>query len=150
MSVKGGRKAKCFMKRVLFIIIAAFVSTLCLSSCGGTHSALSSNTNVSATQVVLSKNNYKIVDKLEGSSSTVSIFGIGNHGMRTLVANARADMLKKANLIGTSRAVINENIEINKRMIFFVMTRTVNTSAYLIEFTDEEDDWGTKKKSNSR
>ncbi|MDR2836858.1 MAG: hypothetical protein LBV69_11845 [Bacteroidales bacterium] len=123
------------MKRI-FIVIIVFVLILFFHSCIGVHQSLSHNQNTNATEVVLSKNNYKIVEKIEGHASTVSVFGIGNHGMKTLVANARAHMLENTNFIGTSRAVINENIEINKRSIFFVTTRTINISAYVIEFTE--------------
>jgi hypothetical protein len=121
-------------KNKWFIVL--LLASVTLSSCMGIHNALSSNENVNTTEVVLSRKNYKIVERIEGSASTYSVFGIGNHGWKTLVANARREMLLKTNLIGTSRAIINENIEINHRMIFMVSIKTVNVSAYVIEFTE--------------
>jgi hypothetical protein len=123
------------MKKNKWFIMLLFAS-MTLSSCIGTHSALSHNANINTTEVVLSKKNYKIVERIDGSASTVAIFGIGNHGMKTLVGNARQDMLEKTKFIGTSRAIINESIEINNRRIFFVSTKTVNVSAYVIEFIE--------------
>jgi hypothetical protein len=124
------------MKRYLIISTALIGLVFCFSSCVALHSALSSNVNTNTTEVVLAKNNYTIVDRIEGTASTVSVFGIGNHGFKTLVANARAHMLDKAKFIGTSRAVINENIEINNRQILIVGIKSVHVSAYLIEFTE--------------
>ena len=121
------------MKKFFLITLVAIT----LSSCIGIHHPLTHNTNVNQTQVVLSHKNYKIIERVEGHASTASVLGIGNHGMKTLVANARADMLKKVNLIGTSRAIINEQVEVNnRRILLIVSTKTVNVSAYIIEFTE--------------
>jgi PBP1b-binding outer membrane lipoprotein LpoB len=123
------------MQKIKLVIMLAVAAVL-LSSCHASHSALSRNENVNTTQVVLAKKNYKVLEKIEGTATTVSVFGLGNHGMKTLVSNARADMLSKVNFIGGSKAIINENIEINNRTIFMVSTKSVNVSAYLIEFTE--------------
>jgi hypothetical protein len=123
------------MKKTKWFILL-LLAPIALPSCSGTHKAFVSNANVNTTEVVLSRKNYKIVERIEGHSSTAAVFGIGNHGMKALVANAREDMLAKTNFIGTSRAVINETIEINNRRVIFVSTKTVKVSAYVIEFIE--------------
>jgi hypothetical protein len=120
------------MKKNITLFITVLIM-LALSSCG-IHSTLSSNQNQNQTQVVLARKNYKIIQKVTGSATNTSIFGIGG-GMRALVSRARAKMLDNIDFAG-SRAIINENIETNDRIIFFVNTKTVTVSAYLIEFTE--------------
>jgi hypothetical protein len=120
------------MKKLVFLCAIAILFSAC-----GVHHALTYNANNSNTNIVLSTNNYKIIQRVEGQATSATVFGIGN--FKALVANARADMLKKANLVGKSRAIINEYIEVNKKSIFIVGTKTVTVSAYVIEFTGDID-----------
>ena len=46
-------------------------------------------------------------------------------------------MLKNANLVGTSRAVINETVEAHSFLFFIGTKYTVTVSADVIEFTEE-------------
>jgi hypothetical protein len=46
-------------------------------------------------------------------------------------------MLESANLIGKSRAVINETVEVNNKFFLLIGFKTVTVSAYVIEFTNE-------------
>jgi hypothetical protein len=92
--------------------------------------------NNHTTNVVLQKNNYKIIQKVKGTSTSTSVFGIGG-GFRPLIERARAKMLESAELIGTTRAVINETVETNnKNYVGIVNQKTVTISAYIIEFTE--------------
>ena len=86
--------------------------------------------------VVLQDNNYKIIKKVKGEASGMSVFGIFGGSFRPLVEQARSQMLASANLIGKSRAIINETVEVNNKFFLVVGFKTVTVSAYVIEFTD--------------
>ena len=122
------------MKKVfsLFLVVTLLFS---FSSCG-IHSGLTTNVNNHTTNVVLGQNNFKVIQKVVGTASGTSVFGIGG-SFKPLIEKARAKMLESADLIGTSRAVINETVEINKKnYVGIVNVRTVTVSAYVIEFIE--------------
>jgi len=116
-------------KIVLFSVLA-----LLLASCGVTRE-LSHNVNNHTTQVVLAKNNFKVVEHVKGEASNQYLLIIGG-GKRALVEKARAKMLQKANLVGSSRAVINETVESHWIFIWVGIQYTVTVSADVIEFTE--------------
>ena len=116
-------------KIVLFSALA-----LLLASCGVTRE-LSHNVNNHTTQVVLAKNNFKVVEHVKGEASNQYLLIIGG-GKRALVEKARAKMLQKANLVGSSRAVINETVESYWIFIGVGIQYTVTVSADVIEFTE--------------
>ncbi len=114
---------------VLFLL-AAF-----LSSCGiGT--ALVTNHNQNATEVHLSGNNFKVIDQVSGSSETSYVMAIGGRNKRQLYENAYSAMMKKANLLNGSKAIINVMTEehVSGFAPFFVR-RTITVSAQVVEFT---------------
>lgn len=109
--------------------------TASLSSCGiGT--ALVVNHNQNATEVHLSGNNFRVVDQVSGSSEVSYVFAIGGMKKRQLYENAYSTMLKKANLLNGSKAIINVMTEehVSGFAPFFVK-RTITVSAQVIEFT---------------
>lgn len=109
--------------------------TASLSSCGiGT--ALVVNHNQNATEVHLSGNNFRVVDQVSGSSEVSYVFAIGGMKKRQLYENAYSTMLKKANLLNGSKAIINVITEehVSGFAPFFVK-RTITVSAQVIEFT---------------
>jgi len=120
------------MKKNLFLIVGI---VLCLSSCT-IHSGLTTNLNNHNTEVVLSRNNYKVVEKVQGESRALYIFGIGGLSKKALIAEARAKMLARSNIIGGSKAVINETVEVSYSFFPFVRFYNVTVSAHIIEFTD--------------
>ncbi|MDR0766731.1 MAG: hypothetical protein LBF09_07360 [Odoribacteraceae bacterium] len=120
--------------KTIVTIFAIVLAASGLSSCAF-HNGLTSNVNQHATQVVLSRNNYKIVQKIQGSASSLYVLGFGG-SYKSLIAEARSKMLDKAGFIGTTRAVINETIEINKEFCLMTYSRKVTVSAYVVEFTD--------------
>ena len=122
------------MKRIFYIILTVAI-VLSLSSCA-LHYGLTANLNNSTTNVVLQTNNYKIIKKVEGTATGTRILCLFGGFQRPLVEKARNEMLKSANLIGKSRAVINETIEENNKFFLLVGFKTVTVSAYVIEFTD--------------
>lgn len=122
------------MKKITLYAILLLLTT-CLSSCGiGT--ALVVNHNQNATEVHLSGNNFRVVDQVSGSSEVSYVFAIGGMKKRQLYENAYSTMLKKANLLNGSKAIINVITEehVSGFAPFFVK-RTITVSAQVIEFT---------------
>ena len=83
-----------------------FLLTAFLGSCGIGH-ALVTNHNQNATEVHLSGNNFKVVDQVSGGSETSYVLAIGGTNKRQLYENAYSTMMKKANLLNSSKAIIN-------------------------------------------
>jgi len=114
----------------VLLLLAAF-----FSSCGiGT--ALVTNHNQNATEVHLSQNNFKVIDQVSGSSQDTYVLTIGGMNKRQLYENAYSTMLKKANLLNGSKAIINVMTEehVSGFAPFFVR-RTITVSAQVVEFT---------------
>jgi len=114
----------------VLLLLAAF-----LSSCGiGT--ALVTNHNQNATEVHLSENNFKVIDQVSGSSEVSYVLAIGGMNKRRLYENAYSTMMKKANLLNGSKAIINVMTEehVSGFAPFFVR-RTITVSAQVVEFT---------------
>lgn len=114
---------------VLLLITASF------SSCG-IGSALVTNHNQNATEVHLSGNNFKVIDQVRGSSETSYVLAIGGMNKRQLYENAYSTMLKKANLLNASKAIINVMTEEHfSGFAPFYVRRTITVSAQVVEFT---------------
>ncbi len=114
----------------LMLLLTAF-----LNSCGiGT--ALVTNHNQNATEVHLSGNNFKVIDQVSSSSETSFVMAIGGMNKRQLYENAYSTMMKKANLLNGSKAIINVMTEehLSGFAPFFVR-RTITVSAQVVEFT---------------
>ncbi len=118
-----------------YIILTLFCVGF-LSSCAF-HDGLTRNYNGHITQVELTNKNYTITEYVEGKASATYVFGIGGLGKNALIASARKDMLASASLLGTSKAVINETVEVRHSIYPFVWKRKVVVSAYIVEFTGE-------------
>jgi len=117
-------------------VVLLFFLCLLFTGCG-IQSGLTFNQNNHQTSVVLSKSNYKIVGKVQGEASAKYYFGFGGLNKAGLIAEARQKMLAKSNLIGSSRAIINETVEVNTTFLFVYLERKIIVSAYVIEFNDE-------------
>lgn len=116
-------------------VLSVIVFTLMLSGCAS-FQGLTKNYNGHNTEVQLNRKNFKIVQKVEGSAQATYILGIGGLGKKALIARATEKMLADANLIGSSRAVINETVEIKNSFFLIATTTQINVSAYVIEFTE--------------
>ena len=122
------------MKKVSIYFVLLLLTTF-LTSCGIGH-ALVTNHNQNATEVHLSGNNFKVVDQVSGSSETSYVLAIGGMNKRKLYENAYSTMMKKANLLNSSKAIINVMTEehVSGFAPFFVR-RTITVSAHVVEFT---------------
>jgi hypothetical protein len=115
------------------LFVFALLTTV--TSCG-VNSAIFINHNQNATQVQLTSNNYKVVDKISGSAEVKYICLIGGSSQKQLYENAYSAMVNKANLINSSRALINVVTEEHVGGVPpFYFTRTVTFTAHVIEFT---------------
>ena len=114
----------------VLLLLAAFIS-----SCG-IGVSLVTNHNQNATEVHLSGNNFKVVDQVSGSSEASYILAIGGMKKRQLYENAYSSMMKKANLLNSSKAIINVMTEehVSGFAPFFIR-RTITVSAQVVEFT---------------
>ncbi|MEZ4901519.1 MAG: DUF6567 family protein [Spirosomataceae bacterium] len=106
-----------------------------LSACG-ISTGLFSNHNQNATEVHLSENNFKVIDQISGSSEVSYVLAMGGIKKRQLYENAYSKMLKKANLLNSSKAIINVMTEehVSGFAPFFVR-RSITVSAQVVEFT---------------
>lgn len=111
------------------LLIAAF-----LNSCGIGH-AYVFNHNQNATEVHLRENNFKVIEQVSGISETSFVFAIGGMNKTQLYENAYSTMLKKANLLNGSKAIINVMTEEHFSGFYpFYVKRTITVSAQVIEF----------------
>jgi hypothetical protein len=122
------------MKKIS-IYSGLFVLVALLNSCGiGT--ALVTNHNQNATEVHLSENNFKVIDQLSASSEVSYVLAIGGTKKRQMYENAYSSMIKKANLLNSSKAIINVTTEEHfSGFAPFFVKRTITVSAQVVEFT---------------
>ena len=106
-----------------------------LSSCGISREA-TSNSNLLQTQVVLEKKNYKVIGTVTGTSKQNYLFGIGGMSKKSMTESAVSDMMKKADLMGGSRAIINVNVQYKSKLILVYNQVTAIATGTIIEFTE--------------
>jgi len=122
------------MKKIS-IIALAFGAMSLLNSCG-VNQAMIMNHNQNATQVQLSGNNFKVIDKVSGSADVPYVLCFGGMNRKHLFEKAYSAMMDKANMKNTSRAVINVVTEEHIGGVPpFYYVRTVTVSGNVIEFT---------------
>lgn len=118
---------------MLFVLAAMLVG---VSSCS-LHGGMAMNVNQNSTNVLLQDNNYKVIQKVVGESQANYVFYFGGIRKRALIEEARATMLENANLVGSSRAVINETFETSVTTFAGIYSYVkVTCSGYVIEFTE--------------
>ena len=118
---------------MLFVLVATLFG---VSSCQ-LHSPVAANLYQNNTNVVLQDNNYKIIQKVRGEAQANYFFYFGGFRKKGLIEEARAEMLESANLVGSSKAVINETVETSLTTIAGVFSFVkVTVSGYVIEFTE--------------
>lgn len=122
------------MKKICIYSVLLLIATS-LTSCGIGH-ALVVNHNQNATEVHLGQNNFKVTDHISGSSETSYVLAIGGMDKKQLYENAYSAMIKKANLLNSSKAIINVMTEEHvSGFAPFYVKRTITVSAQVIEFT---------------
>lgn len=115
--------------------VCIILSALLLTTSCAYHNGLTHNENHHQTQVVLDESNYRIVNYVEGDACARYFLGIGGGASkRGIIARARENMLQKAGLVGKSRAVINETVELRVKNSLFITEVRYIVSGYIVEF----------------
>lgn len=127
-------KSITMKKNLLFLALIAIMFSM--TSCS-LHDPLTHNLNQNSTNVVLQDNNYTIVQKVRGESQADYFFYLGGFRKKGLIEEARTNMLENANLIGSSKAVVNETVEMSITSYLGIYNIIkVNVSGYVVEFTE--------------
>lgn len=121
------------MKKLL--LAAAIVTAGLMASCA-TSAHLTSNRNITQTNVELAQKNYRVIGTVEGSAKIGRVMGIGGLSKQAIRSNAYSDMVKNAKLTG-SQAIINTTSEVKQRGVLpFYWKTVVTTYGQVIEFTE--------------
>lgn len=96
-------------------LLLAIGAAALLTSCTGLHSLTSSGI-ANAPTVNLTQNNFHVVKHVTSTAKTVYVFGIGGLSQKALRQNAIADMITKANLVG-SQTIINITTKVTRRCV---------------------------------
>ena len=122
--------------RKLLMLLVLVVTLFGVSSCQ-LHSGIAVNMNQNTTNVVLQDNNYKIIQKVRGESQADYFLYFGGFRKNGLIEEARAEMLENANLVGTSKAIINETVETSMTTFAGIYSNVkVTVSGYVVEFAE--------------
>lgn len=117
------------------IFSIALLLIISFSSCG-VNGAMVLNQNSNATQVHLTKKNYRVVEQVTGSADVNYVMLIGGMNRKQLYQNAYSDLVKKADLKG-SKALVNMVTEEHLGGVPpFFFKRTITVSAHVVEFID--------------
>ncbi len=114
--------------------MSAVALTLMCSSCGISRSA-TSNTNLTQTEVQLTKKNFKVIGTVTGESTQNYWLGIGGMSKKSMDESAISDMYQKANLKG-SQAIINTNVSHKNKMVLIYTQAKAIATGTVIEFVD--------------
>jgi hypothetical protein len=117
------------MKKITLL----FAITILFSSCA-THLGITRNANLNSTEVVLTKNNFKVIKTVKGEAEAKYIFGFGGLKKDGLIAEAKSQMLKSAGMENSARTIVNETVEVKKSGFLFVNKYKIIVSAQIIEF----------------
>jgi hypothetical protein len=121
------------MKKVLFSVL--FLTSLALTSCGGSATVFG-NSTTNSTTVELSKKNFNVVGKVKGISTNTYVLGIGGMSNKALLEKAKNKMLESSELSG-SKAIVNISYDKHYNGFFpFYSKVTVTASAHIVEFTE--------------
>jgi hypothetical protein len=122
------------MKVVLSLVcIAGIIS---FTGCGVSTTA-GVNSATSLTNVQLSQNNYRVIGRISGTANNWYVLGVGGLLSKNLYGAAKNEMLRKADLNGKARAVIDVTYDTHVRSILiFYADYTVTCTGTLIEFTE--------------
>lgn len=117
-----------------FLISGIVVLSLLCTSCGLSRQA-TGNTNITQTEIVLAKKNYKVIGTVTGESNQNYWFGIGGLSKKSLRESAMSEMYKNANLTG-SQEIINVNVSYNNKFILIYNGAKAKATGTIIEFTE--------------
>ena len=121
------------MKKLWLLLCLPF-----LVGCYAQHMYNTVNYNVTQTQVVLDKANFKIVGTVEGVAKATYFLGISDLSDESLKGNAIADMYKHAKLKG-AQTIVNVNFKQSYTVKFPVQMVEYTASGLIIEFVNDSE-----------
>jgi hypothetical protein len=122
--------------RLLGFFLFMIITSILLSGCGVNSGLVNQySVNGANTNVVLQKNNFKVIGTVSGEATDKYLFFIGGF-KQNLVAKAKQNMIESAKLDGTSKAIINLTLEEHNKFIFLYLKRTIIVHGTVIEFTE--------------
>lgn len=117
------------------IILCAVAISCLFTSCSISREA-TSNQNQIQTSVVLSQDNFRVIGNVSGTSKqNYVLIGIGGLSKKSLRESAMSEMLKKAELKGGARAIINTNIQYKNQFYLLWGKQKAIATGTVIEFT---------------
>jgi hypothetical protein len=129
------------MKKLAFfkkhgLIMLLLISITFLSGCGINSGIMNQySVNGANTNVILQKNNFKVIGTVSGEATDSYVFFIGGN-KRNLVAKAKQNMIENAKLDGTSKAIINVTLEEHNKFVLVYLRRTITVHGTVIEFNE--------------
>ena len=111
------------------------IMSVMLSSCSISREA-TNNQNQIQTSVVLNQKNYKVIGTVTGESKQNHVLGIGGLSQKSLRESAMGEMLKKANMQGEARAIINTNVQYKTQFYLLWGKQKAIATGTIIEFVD--------------
>ena len=109
---------------------------------------LTTNANLTQTQVQLSSNNYKVIGQVVGEATDTYILGFGGLSKSTIANNSYAEMLKNANL-KDSQTIIH--ITTTTKVKDFIVWQEISsvTTGIVIEFVDDNTTYSNSLESQN-
>jgi len=121
-------------KKQLHIGLLLFAVIL-LAGCGVSSGLMNQySVNGANSNVVLQKDNFKVLGTVSGEASDSYLFFIGGK-TKNLIAIAKKNMIENAGLVGTSKAIINITLEEHNKFAFVYIKKTITVHGTVIEFT---------------
>lgn len=112
----------------------ALLTTL-FASCGMNSNLVNHFTTYgNGTMVELKEANYRVVGQVTGQASDIYVLSFGGF-KANLVEQAKQDMLKKAEMDGKARAVVNVGMERHLGNYLLARKLTVTMTGTVVEFT---------------
>lgn len=124
------------MKRKKIFVLSCLMMTLAvmMASCS-IHNYPTHTEYRNETQVVMSGDNFKVVNQVTGEATVTRVFGIGGVSRRALRENAYADMVANAELKG-AQTIVNVTFSVKHWGVPPIYSRSrIIAHGTVIEFT---------------
>ena len=111
------------------------LAVILLAGCGVSSGLMNQySVNGANSNVVLQKDNFKVLGTVSGEASDSYLFFIGGK-TKNLIAIAKKNMIENAGLVGASKAIINITLEEHNKFAFVYIKKTITVHGTVIEFT---------------
>ena len=115
------------------VVGLSLLAMLLISGCSASMGHIGHSIN---TDVQLNQKNFKVIKSVTGEASASYVLCVFGPSKQNLLDQARRDMINKAELVGTSNAVINVTTDIKVHWNLIKLKKTAYVSAEVIQFTE--------------